>query len=71
VAGGWKRLHNEELHNLYASSNIIRVIKSRRMRLARHVERTGEMRNVYNILFGKCKGKRPFGRPRRRWAGNI
>jgi hypothetical protein len=55
----WRRLHNEELHNLYASPNIIR---SRRMRLARHVARVREMRNAYNILIGKSQGKRPLGR---------
>jgi hypothetical protein len=69
-AGGWRRLHNEELHNLYASP-IIRVIKSRRMRWAQHVACMGEMRNAYNILFGKPEGKRPLGRPRRRRKANI
>jgi hypothetical protein len=53
VAGGWRRLHNEELHNLYASSNIIRVIKSRKIKEAGRVARMGEMRNAYNILVGK------------------
>jgi hypothetical protein len=57
VAGGWRRLHNEELHNLYTSPNIIRVTKSRRMRWARNVSRMGEMRNVYNILVGNLKGR--------------
>jgi hypothetical protein len=68
VAGGWRRLHDEELHNLYASLNIIRVIKSRRTRWAGHVTRMGTIRNVYNILIGKLEGKRPLGRPRRRWG---
>jgi hypothetical protein len=60
VMGGWIRLHNEELHNLYASQNIIRVIKSRRMRSAEHVARMGEMRNAYNILDGKPVRKIPL-----------
>jgi hypothetical protein len=68
VAGGWRRLHNEELHNLYASPNIIRVIKSRRVRWAEYVARIREMRNSYKMLFGKPEGKRPLGRPRRRWG---
>jgi hypothetical protein len=67
VAGGWRRLHNEELHNLYASSNIIRVIKSRRMRWAEHRPCMGKMRNAYKILVGKPEGKRQCGRPRRRF----
>jgi hypothetical protein len=71
VAGGWRRLHNEELHNLYTSPNVIRVIKSRRMRWLEHVARIGEMRNAYNFLFGKPKGKRPLGRPERGWEDNI
>jgi hypothetical protein len=57
VAGGWRRVHYEELHNLYASLSIIRVMKSTRMRLAGHVERMGEMRNAYNILVVKPEGK--------------
>jgi len=67
VAGGWRRLHNEELCNLYASINIIRVIKSRRMRRVRHVASMGKMRNTYKILVGRPEGKRSLGRPRRRW----
>jgi hypothetical protein len=69
--GGWKKLHNEELHNLYSSPSIIRIIKSRRMRWAVHVARMGEKRNVYRLLVGKLEGKRPLGRPRRRWIDNI
>jgi hypothetical protein len=71
VAGGWRRLHNEELHNVYASPNIIRVIKSGRMTGAGHVARMGEMRNAYNIFVGKPEGKRRLGRPRRRCENNI
>jgi hypothetical protein len=71
VTGGWRELHNEELHNLYSCPNIIRMIKSRRIRWARHVVGTGEKRNPYRILVGKLKGKRPLGRPRRRWVDNI
>jgi hypothetical protein len=63
VEGGWRRLQNEELHNLYTSPNIVRVIKSRLMILAEHIARMGEMRNAYNILVGKPKGNRPLGRP--------
>jgi hypothetical protein len=64
--GGWRKLHNEEFHNWNASQNIIRVIESRRMRWAGHVERMGEMRNVYKILAGIPEGKRPLGNHRRR-----
>jgi hypothetical protein len=64
-------MHNEELHNLYCSQNIIRIIKSRRMRWAGHVARMEEKRNEYRILMGKQEGKRPLGRPRRRWEANI
>jgi hypothetical protein len=71
VTGGWRKLHNEELHNLYCSPNIIRIIKSRRMRWAEHVARMGDNRNVYRLLVGKPKGKRPLVRPRRRWIDNI
>jgi hypothetical protein len=71
VTGGWRKLHNEELHNLYFSPSIIRIIKSRRMRWAGHVARMGERRNAYRLLVGKPEGKRPVGRPRRRWIDNI
>jgi hypothetical protein len=64
VMGGWRKLHNEELHNLYSSPSIIRIIKSRRMRWAGNVARMGEKRNVYSLLVGKPEGKRPLGRPR-------
>jgi hypothetical protein len=67
VTGGWRKLHNEELCDSYSSPIIIRKIKSRRMRWARHVARMGEKRNVYRLLVGKAEGKRPLGRPRRRW----
>ncbi|PNF23733.1 hypothetical protein B7P43_G18405, partial [Cryptotermes secundus] len=68
VTGGWRKLHNEELHNLYSSPSIIIMIKSRRMRWAEHVARMGETRNAYRLLVGKPEGKRPLGRPRRRWV---
>jgi hypothetical protein len=71
VTGGWRKLHNEELHHLYSSPNIIRIIKSRRMRWAGHVAQMGEKSNVYWILVGKPEGKRPLERPRRRWIDNI
>jgi hypothetical protein len=66
VTGGWKKLHNEELHNLYSSPSIIRMIKSRRMRWAGHAARMEENRNAYRILVGKAEAKRPLGIPRRR-----
>jgi hypothetical protein len=70
VTGGWRKLHNEELRDLYSSlsTSIIRIMKSRRMRWAGHVELLGE---VYTLLAGIPKGKRPLGRPRRRWVDNI
>jgi hypothetical protein len=71
VTGGWRKLHNEELHGLYSSPSIVRVIKVRRMRWAGHVARIGEVRGVYNILVSKPEGSRPLGRPRRRWEDNI
>jgi hypothetical protein len=71
VTGGWRKQHNEALHNLHSSPSIIRIIKSRRMRWAGHVARMGEKGNMYMILAGKPKGKRPLGRPRRRWIDNI
>jgi hypothetical protein len=63
VTGGWRKLHNEELHGLYSSPSIVRVIKARRMRWAGHVARMGEVRNAYNILVGRPEGRRPLGRP--------
>jgi len=71
VTGEWRRLHNEELNDLYTSPNIVRVIKSIRMRWAGHVARIGEERRVYKVLVGKPEGKRPLERPRRRWVDNI
>jgi hypothetical protein len=71
VIGGWRKLHNEELHGLYSSPSIVRVIKARRMRWAGHVARMGEVRCAYNILVGRPEGRRPLGRPRRRWEDNI
>jgi hypothetical protein len=71
VTGGWRKLHNAELHNLYSSPSIIRIIKSRRMRCAGHVAQMREKRNVYRLLMGKPEGKRPLGRPRCRWIDNI
>ena len=68
VTGEWRRLHNEELNYLYSSLNIVRVIKSRRMRWAGHVARIGEERGVNRVLVGKPEGKRPLGSPRRRWV---
>jgi hypothetical protein len=67
----WEKLHNDELQNLYSSPNIVRVIKSRRMRWTGHVARMGEGRGVYRVLVGRPSGKRPLGRPRRRWEDSI
>jgi hypothetical protein len=66
VTGEWRRIHNKELHALYPSPNIIRVIKSRRLRWAGHVAHMGERRGAYRALVGKSEGRRPLGRPRRR-----
>jgi hypothetical protein len=71
VTGGWRKLHNEELHGLYCSPSIVRVTKARRMRWAGHVAHMGEVRSAYNILVGRSEGRRPLGRPRRRWEDNI
>jgi hypothetical protein len=71
VTGEWRKLHNEELHILYSSPNIIRQIKTRKLRWAGHVEHMGEERNVYKVWMGKPEGKRPLGRPRRRWEDGI
>ena len=69
--GEWRRLHNEELNDLYSSPNIVRVIRSRRMRWAEHMARMGEERGVHMVLVGKTEGRRPLGRPRLRWVDNI
>jgi hypothetical protein len=71
VIGGWRKMHNEEFHNLYCSSNIIRMMKLRRMRWVGHVTRMGEKRNAYRILVGKPEGKSPLRRPRRKWEDNV
>ena len=71
VTGDWRRLHNDELYALYASSNIIQVIKSRRPRWAGHVAGIEEVRGAYRGLMGKPEGRRPLGRPRLRWEDNI
>ena len=71
VTGECRKLHNEEIIDLYSSPNIVRVIKSRRMRWAEHVARMGERRGVYRVLVGKPEGKRLLGRPRRSWEFNI
>jgi len=71
VTGEWRRLHNEELNDLYSSPNSVQVIKSIRMIWAGHVARMGEEKGVYRVLMGKPEGRRPLGRPRRRWVDNI
>jgi hypothetical protein len=71
VTGDWRKLHNEELHDLYSSPNIIRIIKSRKVRRAGHAARMGEKRNAYRILVGKPEGKKPLGRPSHRWVDDI
>jgi hypothetical protein len=71
VTGEWRKLHNEVLRDLYSSPSIIRIIKTRRLRWAGHVARMREKRNGYRLLLGRPEGKRPVGRPRRRWVDNI
>ena len=71
ITGEWRKLHNAELYALYSSPNIIRNLKSRRLRWARHVARMEQSRNTYRVLVGKPGGKRPLGRPRRRWEDHI
>jgi len=71
VTREWRKPHNEELNDLYSFPNIVRVVKSRRMRWAGHVARMGEDRGVHRVLVGKPEGKRPLGQPRRRWEDNI
>jgi hypothetical protein len=69
--GSWRKLHNDKLHGLYSSPNIVRVIKSKRMKWAGHVASMGEGRGVYRVLVGSTERKRPLGRPTRRWEDNI
>jgi len=71
VTGEWKKLHNEELNDLYSSPNTVRVMKSRRMRWVGHLARLGERRGLYRVLVGKPEGKRSLGRTRHRWEDNI
>ena len=71
VTGEWRKLHNEELNDLYSLPNIVRVIKSRKIRWAGQVARMGERRGVNRVLVGKPEGERQLGRPRRRWEDNI
>jgi hypothetical protein len=71
VTGEWRKLHNEELYDLYSSPNIVRVVKSRRMRWAGHVEPMGEDCGVHRVLVGKTEGKRPLGRPSHSCGDNI
>jgi hypothetical protein len=69
--GLWRKLHNDELHSLYSSSNVVRLIKSRRLRWVGNVTFMGEGKSVYRVLVGGPEGKRPLGRPRHRWEDNI
>jgi hypothetical protein len=71
VTGGWRKLHNEELRDLYSSPSMIRIVKARRMRWVGHVVRMGEKRNAYKLMVGKPEGKRPLGRPIRRWLDPV
>ena len=71
VTGEWRKLHNEELRDLYSLPNIVQVAKTIRMKWAEHVAHVGEGRGVHRVLVGKPEGKRPLGRPRRRWEDNI
>jgi hypothetical protein len=71
VTGEWRKLHNEELHDLYSSPSIITIMKARRMRWTGHVARMGEKRNAYGLLVGKPEGRRPLGRPRLWWVDNV
>jgi hypothetical protein len=71
VTGEWRRLHNKELYALYSSPNIIRVMKSRRLRWAGHVAHMGERRGAYRALVGKPEKRRPLGRPKHKWEDNI
>jgi len=71
VTGEWRRLHNEELNDLYSSPNIVRVLKLKRMRLAGHVARIGDLRALYRVLVVKPEGRRPLGKPRRKWVDII
>jgi len=71
VTGEWRKLHNEELNDLYSSPNIVRVLKLKRMRLAGHVARMGDLRGLCRVLMLKPEGRRPLGKPRRKWVDNI
>jgi hypothetical protein len=71
VTGGWRKLHNEELHSFYSSRSIVRMLKSRRMRWTGHVTRIGAKKNASRIFVGKPEGKKPLGRQRHRWVDNI
>jgi len=71
VTGEWRKLHNEELNYLYSSPNIVRVLKLKRMRLAGHVARMGDLRGLCRVLMLKPEGRRPLGKPRRKWVDNI